>query len=145
MSLWQRLRTFLCPAVKRPAPQWFWSGKVGFEFGEGEGTWPTDMLLAGKLKDMVYDGKADNSWPELKNPGKYYGHLWDGEVVWEIRRAAPHRYFVWGIPKAAYGKDGHPHPNAGAFWLDSGALNNLWKAINAHRRGRADKHYAKSA
>ena len=136
MTLWQRLQALLCPVATRPIPKWNWSGNEGYEFGAGEGTWPINILLAGKLRDMIFDKDADNTWPELNNAGKYYGHLWDGKVVWEIRRTERYRYFVWGFPAATYGKDGHPHPNAGAFWLNKQALNNLWKAINAHRRGR---------
>lgn len=129
MTLRERLLKWLCND-----PGWFWSGNNGYEFAAGDGTWPIDMLLEGKLRDMVYDKHAENTWPELDNSETYYAHLWDGKTVWEIRMKGHKQAFVWATSRAMYGADGHPHPDKGAFWIDIKTLTQLWRAIRKHRK-----------
>ncbi len=136
MSLWQRLQTLLCPAVtavKRPIPTWFWGGRNKFDFAAGDGNWPLQILEAGRLDDMQW---ANGAFTELDGKERLYGRLWDGCDVYEIYLKKK-QAFVWGFPAATYGADGHPHPNAGAFWVEMDAVTKLWRAIKAHRRGQA--------
>lgn len=81
--------------------QWQWLDKPPYEH----------------IRRMVFN--PEDKWHEIEGKARLYGTIVDTQtgVVTELRHA-DNGYFAWSF-REYRGEDSHPHPTAGAYWVEA--------------------------